>query len=159
VRGEYLEVPGLQIDGSPSGPVPRSSHETRGEWPEQAVRTLGGKAEGSAMSRSGWTTPAKKFGDEVNLHSHARLVASEEVSMTVLHNASLVAHERGRDRAVVPYLTGGVGGVTLLSRADLGLVEDDQYLAGNGLEFSLGRWGVRGDYRRSDLLKGNEEQT
>lgn len=69
---------------------------------------------------------------------------------TALYNANLVAHLRGRDRAVVPYVTGGLGGVTLFSRADFGVAEDDHYLAGNlggGLKVSFGRWGVRGDYR------------
>ncbi len=69
---------------------------------------------------------------------------------TVLYNANLVTHLRGRDRAVVPYVTGGLGGVTLFSRADFGLVDDGHYLAGNvggGLKVSFGRWGLRGDYR------------
>lgn len=69
---------------------------------------------------------------------------------TALYNANLVAHLRGRDRKVVPYLTGGIGGVTLFSNADFGVAQDDQYLAGNaggGLKVSFGRWGLRGDYR------------
>jgi hypothetical protein len=52
--------------------------------------------------------------------------------------------------SVVPYLTGGVGGVTLFDKASLGINDTETFLTGNvggGLKWFGGRWGLRGDYR------------
>jgi hypothetical protein len=52
--------------------------------------------------------------------------------------------------SVVPYLTGGVGGLSLLEKADLGIIGTQTFLTGNvggGLAWYAGRWGLRGDYR------------
>jgi opacity protein-like surface antigen len=53
---------------------------------------------------------------------------------------------------VVPYVTGGVGGLTVFDRPALGIANTDSYLTGNvggGVKWYApnGRWGVRGDYR------------
>jgi hypothetical protein len=69
---------------------------------------------------------------------------------TLLYNANLVFNTRDRRHTVVPYLTGGLGGVTLFSESALGIDDTEHRLAGNvggGLAFTFGRWGVRGDYR------------
>jgi hypothetical protein len=54
--------------------------------------------------------------------------------------------------SVVPFVTGGVGGLTMFSRASLGIDDAETFLAGNvggGLKWYApnGRWGLRGDYR------------
>jgi opacity protein-like surface antigen len=54
--------------------------------------------------------------------------------------------------SVVPYVTGGVGGLTLLEEKGLGVDRSETFLTGNaggGLKWyaSNGRWGLRGDYR------------
>lgn len=52
--------------------------------------------------------------------------------------------------SVVPYLTGGVGGLTLFKTTRLGITEAETFLTGNagaGLKWSAGRWGLRADYR------------
>jgi hypothetical protein len=52
--------------------------------------------------------------------------------------------------SVVPYVTGGVGGLTLLDDADLGITDTATFLTGNvgaGVKWFSGRWGLRGDYR------------
>ena len=54
--------------------------------------------------------------------------------------------------SVVPYVTGGVGGLTVFDRPALGIANTDSYLTGNvggGVKWYApnGRWGVRGDYR------------
>jgi Outer membrane protein beta-barrel domain len=51
---------------------------------------------------------------------------------------------------LVPYVTGGVGGVSLFSREAFGINETETLFASNvggGLKWYAGRWGVRGDYR------------
>ena len=52
--------------------------------------------------------------------------------------------------AVVPYVTGGVGGLTLFDKASLGIPNTETFLTGNvggGVKWFRGRWGLRGDYR------------
>ncbi len=52
--------------------------------------------------------------------------------------------------SVVPYLTGGVGGLTMFERTGLSLGDPETFLTGNvggGVSWYAGRWGVRGDYR------------
>jgi hypothetical protein len=52
--------------------------------------------------------------------------------------------------SVVPYLTGGAGGLTLFERAGLGITDAETFLTGNvgaGVKWFSGRWGLRGDYR------------
>jgi hypothetical protein len=54
--------------------------------------------------------------------------------------------------SIVPYVTGGVGGLTLLKKASLGINSTETFLTGNiggGVKWYApnGRWGLRGDYR------------
>jgi len=52
--------------------------------------------------------------------------------------------------AFVPYLAGGIGGLTVLEKASLGIDQTESFLTGNvggGLKWFAGRWGLRGDYR------------
>jgi len=54
--------------------------------------------------------------------------------------------------SVVPYVAGGVGGLTVFSRETLGINDTQSFLTGNvgaGLKWYApnGRWGLRGDYR------------
>jgi len=55
-------------------------------------------------------------------------------------------------RSVVPYATGGVGGLTYLEKAGVQVNDAGTFLTGNvggGVKWfsGSGRWGVRGDYR------------
>jgi hypothetical protein len=52
--------------------------------------------------------------------------------------------------SVVPYVTGGVGGLSMFEKASLGINGTETFLTGNvggGLTWYAGRWGLRGDYR------------
>jgi hypothetical protein len=52
--------------------------------------------------------------------------------------------------SVVPYVTGGVGGLSLFDKASLGINNTQTFLTGNaggGLKWFNGRWGLRADYR------------
>ena len=52
--------------------------------------------------------------------------------------------------SVVPYVTGGVGGLSVFAREALGVNETETRFASNvggGLKWYAGRWGVRADYR------------
>jgi opacity protein-like surface antigen len=51
---------------------------------------------------------------------------------------------------VVPYVTGGVGGLSLFSREAFGIDRTESRFASNvggGVKWYAGRWGLRGDYR------------
>jgi hypothetical protein len=51
---------------------------------------------------------------------------------------------------VVPYVTGGVGGLSLFEQADLGVNDTETFFTGNvgaGVKWYSGRLGLRGDYR------------
>jgi len=52
--------------------------------------------------------------------------------------------------SVVPYVTGGIGGLSLLERSGLGINDTETFLTtnvGGGVKWYSGRWGLRGDYR------------
>jgi len=56
------------------------------------------------------------------------------------------------NHVVVPYATGGVGGLTMFERPELGVTSDETFLSGNfggGIKWYAPnkRWGLRGDYR------------
>lgn len=74
----------------------------------------------------------------------------EEKSPNLLnYNANLVLSAPNRT-SLVPYLTGGVGGMTMFERQPLTVNDAETFLTGNvggGLAWYAGRWGLRGDYR------------
>jgi opacity protein-like surface antigen len=52
--------------------------------------------------------------------------------------------------SVVPYVTGGVGALSLFSREAFGIDQTETLFAtnvGGGVKWYAGRWGLRGDYR------------
>ncbi len=65
------------------------------------------------------------------------------------YSANLVVSAANRT-SVVPYLTGGVGGLTMFERRVLTVNDAETFLTGNvggGISWYAGRWGLRGDYR------------
>ncbi len=66
------------------------------------------------------------------------------------YSGNLVVSLWRPEAAVVPYLAGGLGAVTLFDEPTLGVSETGHYFAANvgaGLKAMFGRWGLRGDYR------------
>jgi hypothetical protein len=52
--------------------------------------------------------------------------------------------------SVVPYVTGGVGGLSLFEKQSLGINDTQTFFTSNvggGVSWYAGRWGLRGDYR------------
>lgn len=52
--------------------------------------------------------------------------------------------------SITPYATGGIGGLTLLDKASLGIADKTTFFTGNvggGVEWFKGRVGLRADYR------------
>ena len=52
--------------------------------------------------------------------------------------------------SLVPYVSAGIGALTMFDKADLAINETQTFLAGNvggGVKWFRGRWGLRADYR------------
>jgi len=52
--------------------------------------------------------------------------------------------------SVVPYVTGGIGGLSLFDKESLGINDTQTFFTSNvggGVSWYAGRWGLRGDYR------------
>jgi Outer membrane protein beta-barrel domain len=52
--------------------------------------------------------------------------------------------------SVVPYVTGGIGGLSLFEKQSLGINNTETFFTSNvggGVSWYAGRWGLRGDYR------------
>jgi hypothetical protein len=76
-------------------------------------------------------------------------VIDEKSPNLMNYNANLVLSAPNRT-SLVPYLTGGVGGMTMFERQSLTVNDVETFLTGNvggGLAWYAGRWGLRGDYR------------
>jgi len=81
---------------------------------------------------------------------------------TWVYHGNVVVNPVGNDRAFVPYVTGGLGGITLSPRGEaetLGVNDYETFLAGNvggGVKwFAATHVGFRGDYRLF-IVKDNE---
>ena len=75
---------------------------------------------------------------------------STERTPDVLNYTGNVVVSLANGSPVVPYVTGGVGGLSLFSREAFGINETETFFAtnvGGGLKWYAGRWGLRGDYR------------
>jgi hypothetical protein len=86
----------------------------------------------------------------INQHPRGSAARLEEMTPSMFsYTGNVVVHSPGR--SVVPYATGGIGGLTL-SQRDVDLQNTDTLLTGNvggGVKWLApnGRWGLRGDYR------------
>jgi opacity protein-like surface antigen len=70
---------------------------------------------------------------------------------TLAYSGNAVVYPAGNNHAIVPYATGGIGGLTMFERAAVGVNDTTTFLTGNvggGVKYYFNnRWGVRGDYR------------
>jgi hypothetical protein len=65
------------------------------------------------------------------------------------YSGNLVLSAANRS-SVVPYVTGGIGGLSIFDRTALNIANTKTFLTGNvggGLKWYAGRWGLRADYR------------
>jgi hypothetical protein len=77
-------------------------------------------------------------------------LSSDVKTPNLLNYSGNVVFSAPNQSSVVPYVTGGVGGLTLFDKASLGIAETETFLTGNvggGVKWYAGRWGLRGDYR------------
>ena len=75
---------------------------------------------------------------------------SNQKTPNLLNYSGNVVVSAANRSSIVPYVTGGIGGLTLFDKATLGVTNTDTFLTGNvggGVKWFTGRWGLRGDYR------------
>ena len=108
-----------------------------------------------------------EFGNAVGVHqkiTFADNVLTDQRSPSLwAYAGNVVVNPIGSNRIVVPYATGGLGGMTLREKNDirnLGVVDNTTYFAGNvggGVKWFAHRYfGLRGDYR---LVMVNDRAT
>ena len=70
---------------------------------------------------------------------------------TLAYNGNVLVYPTGSDRRVIPYATGGAGGLTMFERRSVGVDDRTTFFSGNvggGVKYYINdRWGLRGDYR------------
>jgi hypothetical protein len=77
-------------------------------------------------------------------------LTSDQKTPHILNYSGNIVFSAANRSAVVPYVTAGVGGLSLFERASLGINNTETFLTGNvggGVKWYAGRWGLRGDYR------------
>ena len=77
-------------------------------------------------------------------------LTSNSKTPNLLNYSGNVVVSAANRSSVVPYVTGGVGGLSLFETAGLGITGTETFLTGNvgaGVKWYSGRWGLRGDYR------------
>jgi hypothetical protein len=104
---------------------------TGADWPRPTASNHGTRFDSSRSARH---NAARR-----QIHSGERSIANLGVTPWTGHS-------------VVPYGTGGIGGLTMFERPEVGVHSDETFLAtnvGGGAKWYSGnnRWGLRGDYR------------
>jgi hypothetical protein len=77
------------------------------------------------------------------------LTANTRTPDLVNYSGNVIVYAPNKS-AVVPYVTGGVGGLSLFEKASLGINSTETFFTSNvggGVKWFAGRWGLRGDYR------------
>lgn len=79
------------------------------------------------------------------------ILANRKTPNTMTYSGNLVL-SAPTGHSIVPFVTGGVGGLTMFERAELGVNDNTTFLTGNvggGVKWYApnGRWGLRADYR------------
>jgi hypothetical protein len=108
-----------------------------------------------------------EFGNAVGVHQkmtfQGQQLADQRAPCLYAYTGNLVVHPLGNARAVVPYTTGGIGGLTLIDNketGEIGVTGKTHYFAGNvggGVKWFAHRYfGLRGDYR---LVMVNDRST
>ena len=131
------------------------TQSTHGNEPNFGNYALGGSV---TLNLNRWIGIEGEGGGSVGLHQTFNVAGNTFTETRTpgmySYNGNVVAHPAGSNRAIVPYATGGLGGLTMSPKGgveNLGITNYETFLAGNvggGLKwFSTRHVGVRGDYR------------
>lgn len=142
------EPPTVEVTVIPGG---ATFFTAKGSGPKFANYTYGGAVTWNInrfVGIEGEVGGTAGVGQDLNLGG--TILANQKTPNTLTYNGNLVVAAGGH--SVVPFVTGGVGGLTMFQRAELGVNDRTTFLTGNvggGVKWyaSSGRWGLRADYR------------
>lgn len=140
-------VPSVEVTINPGGVTIVAEGSDTGE-PSFANYEAGAAVAlnlGARFSLEGEVSGA--FGVQQNLQFAT--IERELTTPNMLHYAGNVAANLTTGRSLVPFVTAGVGGLTVFDRADI-TQRKSTFLATNigaGVKWRTGRWGLRADYR------------
>ena len=131
------------------------TQSAQGNEPDFGNYALGGSV---TLNLNRWIGIEGEGGGSVGLHQTFNVAGNTftetRTPSMYSYNGNVVAHPAGSNRAIVPYATAGLGGLTMSPKGgveNLGITKYETFLAGNvggGLKwFSTRHVGVRGDYR------------
>lgn len=78
------------------------------------------------------------------------------------YTGNVIVNALPSDRKVVPYAVGGIGGMFLSQRVDLGIDDGSNFFIGDvggGAKIMFGKLGIRGDYRFLALRAQEDDQS
>lgn len=90
------------------------------------------------------------FGVAQDLESAGQVVSADTRTPNLLNYSGNLVVSAPNHTSVLPYITGGIGGLTLFDKPALGITDSETFLTGNvggGVKWFHGWWGLRGDYR------------
>jgi hypothetical protein len=139
-KAEVTVIPAGGTFFRSKGPEPKfGNYDLGGSFAYNFTRLVGAEAEVGGS-----------LGVKQNLQQLTGARIKEKTPNLLSYTGNLIVHLPGH--SVVPYATGGIGGLTLYRREFLGIFKSDTFLTSNvggGVKWYApnGRWGVRGDYR------------
>lgn len=144
----------VEVSATPVGGVFFTPSKSENE-PKFGSYGLGGAVTGNVNRWFGLEGDvAYAIGRQQDLFFPDTTLVNQKTPSMLNYTGSLVYNPWGKDRRVVPYVAGGLGGLTVFNAADtqdLGIVSNQHYMTtnvGGGVRwFVANGWGLRGDYR------------
>ena len=144
----------VEISAFPGGGL-FFTESNNGAQPDFASYALGGSC---TVNANRWIGFEGELGGSIgirqNLMFNNNALTDQKTPHMLGYSGNVVVSLAGSDRAVVPYATVGVGGLTMFDTTEvtnLGVARNETFLTGNlggGVKwFSNRHWGVRADYR------------
>lgn len=143
------DVPRVEVSILPAGATIFTEDDAGG--PSFVGYTLAGAVAVNANHFIGFEVEvAGNIGIEQDLDFKTQTVSAQPPHL-LQYTGSVLVYPGGRDNRVVPYVSGGLGGLTLFERAEVAVPENTTFFAGTlggGLKVdATDRLGVRVDYR------------
>lgn len=91
-----------------------------------------------------------EFGGTIGISQSVTGFTADVRTPNTLNYAGNLVISAPTHASVVPYAAGGIGGLSMFDKAEVGVSSTQTFLTGNvggGLKWFSGRWGLRGDYR------------
>jgi hypothetical protein len=148
VFAQDVEPPAVEVSLIPAG---GTFFTAKGSSPDFGNYTYGGAI---AVNLSRFVGVEGEIGGSAGIAQDLALTGGTSNLKTpnTLNYTGNIVVSAATGGSLVPFVTGGIGGLTMFERQELGIPDKETFLTGNiggGLKWFApnGRWGVRGDYR------------